>query len=359
MVDVAASTKTTATLEGFGAVAGSYSGELEVTGDHDWIKVQLAAGEAYQFFLCFQDTGNVFGNAFLTLRNAAGEIVDQANDGGVGPNDLLPPTIPTTGTYYLDVGEFNDNNSGSYTLIATLSTGGILLNNGDDVYTGLPADERILAGAGADRIEIGGGLDAIGDQGNDIIYGNATSNKIFGALGADTIYGDDGADLLFGDSGDDVISGGEGGDFLLGGPGSDLIFAEEGEDVILGGLGKDFLSGDSIFDTASDTFVYNSVAESPRGALRDVLMDFLTLGGTDFDDAINLSGIDAKPGGSDNAFKFIGTKHFHDRKGELRYKIDAKHDITLVQGDVNGDGKADLEIQITGQIPLHKGDFLL
>lgn len=45
---------------------------------------------------------------------------------------------------------------------------------------------------------------------------------------------------------------------------------------------------------------------------------------------------------SNQAFKFIGKQDFHDVKGKLRY-ID-KGSSCIVQGDVNGDGKADFEI---------------
>jgi hypothetical protein len=92
--------------------------------------------------------------------------------------------------------------------------------------------------------------------------------------------------------------------------------------------------------------------------LRDVITDFIALG-VPADDTIRLSAIDARPGGVDNAFKFIGSHKFHHRDGELRFKIDVAHDSTIVQGDVNGDGRADLEIELTGKWVLHATDFIL
>jgi len=51
---------------------------------------------------------------------------------------------------------------------------------------------------------------------------------------------------------------------------------------------------------------------------------------------------DAKKGGADNAFHFIGTTKFHKKKGELYYVV--KNGDATVEGDVNGDGKADFAI---------------
>ena len=74
-------------------------------------------------------------------------------------------------------------------------------------------------------------------------------------------------------------------------------------------------------------------------------------------DKIDLKGIDAKKDiGGNQKFTWIGKTDFHDKAGELRY-ID-KGAKVIVQGDVNGDGKADFEIFV-GAGALNKGDFLL
>ena len=72
------------------------------------------------------------------------------------------------------------------------------------------------------------------------------------------------------------------------------------------------------------------MTESARGAKRDVILDF-----SPGSDLIDLTQIDAKKGGADNHFKFIGTAHFHHKAGELHY---VKHPqiFVVVEGDVNG-----------------------
>jgi serralysin len=107
-------------------------------------------------------------------------------------------------------------------------------------------------------------------------------------------------------------------------------------------------------------FDYNSVSESgPGAAHRDKILDF------DGDDLIDLRTIDAKTGVSgNNAFTFIGKNDFtgddpfklRDGKGELRFNDNGA--TCTVQGDVNGDGKADFEI-LVHKSSLSAGDFLL
>ncbi len=62
-------------------------------------------------------------------------------------------------------------------------------------------------------------------------------------------------------------------------------------------------------------------------------------------------------------FKLIGTAGFHKTAGELRFQMlnptGAANDKTIVEGDINGDGRADFQIELTGLIGLTKADFLL
>jgi hypothetical protein len=73
---------------------------------------------------------------------------------------------------------------------------------------------------------------------------------------------------------------------------------------------------------------------------------------------IDLSGMDANIfAAGDQAFSFIGTGAFTGGGAELRYAFDGTD--TWIQGDINGDGIADFEIALTGQVPLVTTDFLL
>jgi len=112
--------------------------------------------------------------------------------------------------------------------------------------------------------------------------------------------------------------------------------------------------GDTMFGgTGNNRFDFNSIKESKTGGQRDKIMDFKR----GQNDRIDLEDIDAKTGIPGNQkFTFIGKSKFHDVKGELRYED--KGATVIVQGDVNGDGKADFEIFVkVGS--LAKGDFFL
>jgi hypothetical protein len=74
-------------------------------------------------------------------------------------------------------------------------------------------------------------------------------------------------------------------------------------------------------------------------------------------DHIDLSDIDAKKGAGNQAFKFIGAKAFTHHKGELHYIKKAGY--LLVEGDMDGNGKADFQIEVHGVTKLGALDFNL
>jgi Ca2+-binding RTX toxin-like protein len=137
---------------------------------------------------------------------------------------------------------------------------------------------------------------------------------------------------------------------ILGGKGSDTISAGAGNDLIWGNLGADTLKGGG----GNDSFEYYSVAESTPQA-RDTILD-LSPG-----DRINLWTIDAdgNAGNGNSAFAWIGSAAFSQVAGQLRAA--QTQNGWLVEGDINGDGVADLAILVqtaNGHI-LTAADFIL
>jgi serralysin len=123
-----------------------------------------------------------------------------------------------------------------------------------------------------------------------------------------------------------------------------------GNDFLVGGLNRDVMTG----GTGADDFDFNSRSETGRSAAtRDFITDFQHL----IDD-IDLRTIDANTTKAGNqAFQWIGGRKFSEKAGELHF-IRQGGD-TIIEGDVNGDGRADFQIQLDGIIALSRADFFL
>jgi Ca2+-binding RTX toxin-like protein len=245
---------------------------------------------------------------------------------------------------------------------------------------------------------------------DDTIAGFARSDTIHGLGGGDWISGGGAADTLFGDEGNDRLNGGRGADFMHGGAGNDLyivdhatdavienagegtdrvaawsdftlgdnvdnlilkgdgdlngtgnalgneIFGNDGNNILYGGTGTDTSAGtgsDLLFGGAgNDLFVFRTLSDSRVSSSRDVIRDFL-IGA----DQIDLTAIDANSRlAGDQAFNFIGSGAFSRTAGELQAKAVGPN--TLVQGDVNGNGRPDFQILVTGHVALQETDFL-
>ena len=164
----------------------------------------------------------------------------------------------------------------------------------------------------------------------------------------DQLAGTDVADILVGGAGRDQLFGYGGSDYLTGGFGTDSLNGGQGNDHLLGGLQADRLRGGA----GADQFDFNTVQDSKRGAAHDTILDMRR-----HVDHIDLDDIDAKVGGGDDAFRWIGLQHFHGRAGELH--IVQKNGFVLIEGDINGDRRADFQIEASHVIVLSKGDFIL
>ena len=208
-------------------------------------------------------------------------------------------------------------------------------SNGDNVYAvivrasdGQLFDDQSLSLTVTNMRD---GAVVTGTSGSDSISASSLSPALRTTNSEDTVFGRDGHDNIQGMAGDDELYG------------------EGGNDTITGGAGADRLSG----GLGKDQFTYNSASES-SGAAIDMITDFSRSQG----DKISLSAIDANSLVSSNqAFTFIGSAAFSNVAGQLRYETSGG--VTTISGDINGDGVADLQIQLSGSIALIASDFIL
>jgi Ca2+-binding RTX toxin-like protein len=212
----------------------------------------------------------------------------------------------------------------------------VLGSDGADLVMGTLFADRILGGAGADEIH--------GLEGNDELRGDGGNDRLFGDAGDDLLGGGTGNDRLHGGVGDDVLLGGDGADRLWGQDGDDTLNGGAGDDILIGGAGRDLLTG----GFGADIFVFNALADSPP-ARPDVIADVQP--GLDRIDVSRIDAIATTP--EDDAFRFIGASAFGGAAGELR------QGAAGLLGDVNGDGIADLVIELTGAPTLTAADFIL
>ncbi|WP_237152283.1 RCC1 domain-containing protein [Oryzibacter oryziterrae] len=242
-------------------------------------------------------------------------------------------------TYYVD-------NSGD--LVIELPGQGDDLVNAAISYT-LPANVERLTLIGKSA------LNGNGNSLDNSVTGNGAANRLSGKEGKDLLEGLGGADTLDGGPDEDTASysaspasvtvslaanpqsgGDAAGDRLVaiedikGSRFADRLTGNAGANTLAGGFGADIISG----GPGGDVFAYGSVADSPA-AKPDLIQDFRASEG----DRIDLTAIDAKsltlP---DDAFSFIGSRAFSGVSGQLRFASGR------LEGDVNGDRKADIVI---------------
>jgi serralysin len=185
--------------------------------------------------------------------------------------------------------------------------------------------------------------------------GAGHNGTIADVSGNNTVY--DGIEKFTITSGtaNDVITTGGGADIVKGMGGRDTLVGGAGFDKLVGGAGGDILTGGA----DHDVFDFNKVKESVKAlAGRDVITDF-----THGVDDLDFRTIDADKTISGNQhFSYIGNNAFSHEAGELHFvkhnRPGTVNDKTFVEGDVNGDGKADFRVELTGNIHLTHGDFV-
>ncbi len=164
---------------------------------------------------------------------------------------------------------------------------------------------------------------------------NGTGNTV-----ANVVEGTSSANVLSGLAGNDTLLGLAGNDFLIGGAGADSLW---------GGLGI-------------DRFDFNLTSETGIAAgQRDIIRDWDTGGAADI---IDLSTIDSNSAATGNqAFVFKAAAAFSGVAGQVRYRFEdlagTANDKTIVEADINGDRRADFQIEIIGLKALTAADFVL
>jgi Ca2+-binding RTX toxin-like protein len=270
----------------------------------------------------------------------------------------------------------------------------------DDDFVGTGFDDVIDGGAGDDTIEGGDGNDTLrgrdgsdtldGGDGNDTYIVDDSDTLVIetgGGNDTDTVKADadytlsptasiellrtfgsgttDDIDLtgnnldntLAGNAADNELTGKAGYDRLLGYDGSDTLDGGGGNDVLTGGLGRDFMTG----GTGFDRFGFDSIEEIGQGATRDVIRDFQH--GADVMDLFTIDANGSEAGNT--SFRFLAQEGaaFTGVAGQLHWfqqnVAGAANDKTIVEGDIDGDRRADFQIQLTGLKTLTAVDFIL
>jgi len=235
-------------------------------------------------------------------------------------------------------------------------------NGGDDTLDGGANRDTMNGGEGGDTYYVDYTADVVIEgrmiSGTDTIIStvvltlgaNIENGTLIGAANV-RLTGNDGANVLIGNDGNNKVEGLDGNDRLTGGLGTDTLIGGMGSDTMTGGGGADRFVFAASNETAVGTF-------SEVGRVRDIIVHDII---TDFEvgvDRIVLSAIDADTTrGGNQAFIFIGDADFGLTAGQVRTYFSGG--VTVAAGDINGDGNADFEIQLTGLHTLSSADFVL
>ncbi|MGH6770050.1 MAG: beta strand repeat-containing protein [Xanthobacteraceae bacterium] len=330
-------------------------------------------------------TGNGLANTVTGNAGAntlSGGIGNDILDGGLGLDTLLGGA--DNDTYVLGSG--NDaiaDTSGSDTITSTITRSlagfgtieNLTLTGGNLNGTGNSLANTIKGTAGANILDGGLGQDRLeGGAGNDTYIINLSTDVLVDTGGVDTVRSTvtktlaTGFESLIltgtakingtGNSVANTITGNSNINKLLGLSGNDTLNSGSGNDILTGGLGRDIMTGGA----GPDRFDFNLVTETGKtSTTRDIITDF-----AHNSDDIDLATIDANGSASGNGkFAFLAGEGaaFTGVHGQLRWDqqnlTGTANDKTVVEGDINGDKKADFQIQLTGIKVLSATDFIL
>jgi Ca2+-binding RTX toxin-like protein len=295
---------------------------------------------------------------------------------GEGGNDTL---YGGDGIDSLNGGADNDamyGKSGNDVLSGGLGADRLYGDDGDDQVYGEADDDRAYGGrgdddvyghAGADTLQGGDGADVVyggtendilkGDGGDDVLEGEAGIDTLQGGAGNDWLDGGTETDTLLGEGGNDTLIGGDGNDRLDGGSGLNELNGGTGDDRLIGGTVSDTLAGGFGADlmtggTGADRFVWTQFGELlpvAPGTL-DRITDFDTNG-----DLLDLSRIDALPGGSNDAFAFVGAGPI-TAAGQVAVRQAGGNTFVDISWTTSG---VEATIRLDGLVTIDANDFVL
>ncbi|MFO1171840.1 MAG: calcium-binding protein [Hyphomicrobiaceae bacterium] len=370
----------------FGEAADSYLGGITVDllggGDGTVAGDDLADGIGTD---AFEDIEQIWGTMNADTFNADGVTIgagDIAMFTGMGGADTF------TGGAGRDIVNY-DNEVFAVSLFQQVLSGATLDGVSVDLSAGLATDmfgdtdtlvgiDDVHGTMFSDSL-IGDDFanELVGKEGNDFLDGGLGIDRLFGGLGNDIYVINSASDQLFEQGGiDGVVSsvtktlatGFENltliGTAALNGTGNsavNILVGNSGINRLTGAAGKDTLTGGA-GASVRDIFDFNSVTETGKTAnTRDKITDFKHL-----TDDIDLSTIDANGSAAGNGkFIFLAAKDdaFTGVKGQLHWfqlnPTGTANDKTIIEGDINGDKKADFQIELTGLKVLSAGDFIL
>ena len=298
-------------------------------------------------------------------KDAAAAIYGTAGTGGV-------LTASASGTNAVSSWNWN---AATQTLTQTsVSVGETIRGSSvNDIIHGSSGGDRLFALAGNDLLD--------GGAGNDSLFGGSGVDTLIGGTGDDTYYvnsvtttivenageGFDAVDAtvsfalpvnveswsLFGpglagtanDQGDSLFGDGTFASTLIGGAGDDYMVGGAGGDSLAGGGGLNTMYGGG----GADKFVFKTLGDAVPGASLTTIGDF-----TSGQDKVDLSGLAASVG---QKLSFIGTGVFTEHAGQVHQVFSGGNSI--VEGDTNGDGAADFQIQLLGTATVLASDLIL
>lgn len=298
-------------------IGRSVTGEIDVTADRDWFKVDLKSGTNYIIEMK-SDGEDPLDISSLSLFNASGLLLGKSVGSG---SATISYAAKTDGVHYISANALGDNSTGVYA-IHVRSSGSAQPTNGHDKISGTIRNDALKGLGGNDTIDGGLGADTMdGGAGNDVYYVDNVGDRVIeGATtsfsgGLDTVYSSasrytlssyvENAHVL------SVLSAN-----LTGNSSNNVIYAGKGSNILAGGAGSDTLSYQNGITGTSGVKVSLAIttAQSTIGSGIDTISSFERLIGSNNNDTLygnsganyifGKSGKDQIVGGGGNDFLF-------------------------------------------------------